>query len=217
MGLEARIAPLFTIQPLDWEAPDPTEIQAVLLTSANAARYGGPAVGAFLDLPCYAVGETTAASARDIGFGNVRAGPSDGAALLQMAAGDGVGRALHLCGRDHVPLQHPRLTLVRRVVYAAEPARHLPSEAAEAIGEGAMVLLHSPRAAETFAALADAAGLSRSSIPIAGISETALAAAGGGWKQAEHAASPRDEALLELAAKLCQTWRKRDQGMADER
>jgi uroporphyrinogen-III synthase len=61
------------------------------------------------------------------------------------------------------------------------------------------VLLHSPRAAETFARLAP----DRGGVRIAGISETAAQAAGEGWASRHAAAAPRDEALLELAAALC--------------
>ena len=39
LGLEPVVAPLFTIRPLAWEPPDPAEFDAVLLTSANAARH----------------------------------------------------------------------------------------------------------------------------------------------------------------------------------
>ncbi len=82
MGLEARTAPLFTILPLDWEPPDPSEVQATLLTSANAARQAGPAAGGFADLPCYAVGGATALAAKEIGFTDLRIGSSDGAELI---------------------------------------------------------------------------------------------------------------------------------------
>lgn len=116
MGIEARVFPLFTVAPLDWEPPDPAEVGCVLLTSAHAARQAGPAAGAFLDAPCYAVGESTSAAAGEAGFTNIRTGPSDGPALLDTAVADGIERALHLCGRDHILLEHPRMTLIRRIV-----------------------------------------------------------------------------------------------------
>lgn len=205
MGLDARIAPLFTVRPLDWEPPDPAEVEAVLITSANAPRYAGPAIGGFLDLPCYAVGEASAVAARGAGFAQVKTGPSDAQALLEVAAAEGIARALHLCGRDRTGLAHPRLELLQREVYVSEAASALPLEAATALREGVLVLIHSPRAAETFAMLVDAAHLQRSEIRIAAISPAALAAAGKGWKSADSAPTPRDEALLELTAKLCQT------------
>ena len=36
LGLEPVVAPIFTIAPLDWAAPDPDRYDALLLTSANA-------------------------------------------------------------------------------------------------------------------------------------------------------------------------------------
>jgi uroporphyrinogen-III synthase len=53
---------------------------AVMLTSANAARLAGDAMASFTALPCYAVGEASAAAAADAGFADIRVGPSDGAA-----------------------------------------------------------------------------------------------------------------------------------------
>jgi uroporphyrinogen-III synthase len=44
----------------------------------------------------------------------------------------------------------------------------------------------------------------RAKLILAAISAPVSAAAGGGWREVAIAAAPRDEALLELAAKLCQ-------------
>ena len=205
MGLDSCLAPLFAVRPLDWEPPDPAEVEAILITSANGARHAGPAIGSFVDLPCYAVGEASAVAAREAGFTRVRSGSGNAAAILDIAAADGVARALHLCGRDRTLLDHPPVELDQREVYASEAVPTLPPEAAAAIEKGALALLHSPRAAQSFANLVDAARLDRGAIRIAAISPAALAAAGAGWRSAHSAPTPRDEALLELAAKLCQT------------
>ena len=205
VGLKAVVAPLFRIVPIQWQAPDAAAFDAVLMTSANAAREAGPQVTAFLRLPCFAVGEETARACRAAGFTDIRSGPADGAALVSMAAEGGAERALHLCGREHVPLSHPGLTVARRIVYAAEQEETLPPAAAKALGEGAVALIHSPRSGTLFADLCDAAGLDRRPVRIAAISAAAAAAAGPGWKRVAIAARPRDDALLELAAKLCKT------------
>ena len=202
LGLEPVVAPLFTVRPLAWEAPDASGFDGVLLTSAHAPRQAGPQLGQYLHLPCHAVGEATATAATQAGFAEVRSGPGDAAALL---ASLGKGRLLHLCGRDHLPLEHSSGEVVRRVVYAADAIEALPVEARRALASGAPVLLHSPRAARTFAALVDEAGLPRAPVAVAAISAAAAAAAGGGWGRIASAAQPRDEALLELAAQLCQT------------
>jgi uroporphyrinogen-III synthase len=197
LGLQPVVAPLFAVAPLHWDAPEPSGYDALLLTSANAARFGGRR---FTALPVYAVGEATAAAARDAGYGDVRVGPSDGAAAAAMMGANGVTRALHLCGRDHVSLSAPGVTIDRRCVYAAEPVSALPEAARQALAAGAVVLLHSARAADRLAALV----AEREAVRIAAISAAAAAAAGEGWAAKAVAAAPRDEALLELAAQLCQ-------------
>jgi len=192
LGLEPIVAPLFETRALDWIPPDPGDFDAILLTSANAARLGGDGLKPFLALPCYAVGERTGAAARAAGFTRLRIGPSDGAALAAMAGRDGASALLQIGGRDHLPLGGA----AHVAVYASEPAGALPADLEEAV-----VLLHSPRAAARFAALA----ADRGGFILAAISAQAAEAAGGGWKGVAVAAAPRDEALLELAAKLCQT------------
>ena len=204
-GLGVCVAPLFAIRALDWDPEVPVDVDCVMLTSANAAREAGPQLTRFITLPCYVVGEATGAAAELAGFAEIRTGPADGAALVEMAARDGIRRPLHLCGKNHIPLEHPRLTIVTRIVYAADAVAALPAPAIEALRGGALPLLHSPRSAELFGELADTAGLDRSTISIAAISEAAAIAAGSGWKSIHIAAAPREEALLELAAKLCKT------------
>ena len=199
------MAPLFAVRSLDWDPDVPVDVDAVMLTSANGARQAGPQLTRFITLPCYAVGETTAAAAERAGFSEIRTGPADGAALVEMAAQEGIRQPLHLCGEDHIPLDHCRLKIVRKIVYAADAVERLPADALDALRGGALPLLHSPRAAALFAALADQAGLDRTGVRIAAISEAAAAAAGGGWESVHHASAPRDDALLELAAKLCKT------------
>lgn len=195
MGLEAIVAPLFEIRPLAWQPPDPGSFDAILLTSATGARNAGQAS----PKPCYAVGPATAEAARQACFADIRTGPSDGEAAVAMMVADGVARALHLCGRDHLQVDHPGLSLQRVVVYAAEPASALPDAAIDALRRRSVVLLHSPRAAATFAALVE----DRAPVRIAAISAAAAERAGEGWAAKKVAAEPRDEALLEVAASLC--------------
>ncbi|HST36700.1 MAG TPA: uroporphyrinogen-III synthase [Allosphingosinicella sp.] len=197
LGLEPLVSPLFIVRPLAWSRPDPAAFDGVLLTSANAARHGGDAMTPFLGLPCYAIGESTAAAAAAAGFTDGRAGPADGEALIAFAAKEGIRTAVHFCGQQHFALRHPDVVVTAVAVYTAEPVARLPEGADEAL-----VLLHSPRAAALFARLA---GRQRGRIRIAAISAQAASAAGSGWASADVAAEPRDHALLALAAKLCQS------------
>jgi uroporphyrinogen-III synthase len=195
LGLEVVVAPAFAVRPVAWSPPDPAGFDAVMLTSASAARQASDGLTPYKALPCYAVGEATAAAAQEAGFADIRIGPDDGAALLLMMAEDGIESAFHACGEDHLALGHPAIAITRVPVYAAHPADRLPVAA-----ESALALLHSPRAAALFARLAG----DRSRISIAAISARTARAAGEGWRHVAVAARPRDDALLELAAKLCQ-------------
>jgi uroporphyrinogen-III synthase len=178
-----------------------------MLSSANAAAEAGPPIQLYDRLPCYCVGEATASAAHAAGIDRTRTGTSDAGALLAQMAEDGVRSVLHLCGREHMPAEHPSLRIERRAVYAAEPIAALEQSAVEALSAdaGALALIHSPRAGRHFGELVDRAGLSRAAIGVAAISPNAAAAVGGGWHRIDAPALPRDEALLELAAKLCKT------------
>ena len=201
LGLDPVVAPLFEIRGVDPGTIDALHYQAVLLTSANGARHAPPGL---TGLPCFAVGERTAAAARQAGFSDIRIGPSDGAATSAMIAESGLERVLHLCGRDHLPPVPTGVSIEGRVVYSAEPT------AQEGFEGPAVAMIHSPRAASRFAALVR----DKSSIALAAISAAAAQAAGEGWAAKAVAAEPRDQALLELAAKLCNSVGKatRDRG-----
>jgi uroporphyrinogen-III synthase len=195
MGLEAMVAPLFAIEPAEVRPIEAGLYEGVLLTSANGARH---APAELIGLPCFTVGESTAAAARRRGFADVHAAESDGAAAAAMMAAAGVRRAIHPCGRHHVAVMAAGVEIERLVVYSAEPLEQGPFEGP------AVAMIHSPRAARRFAQLAGG----RASIAIAAISAAAAEAVGGGWAAKAVAAAPRDDALLELAAKLCNTMRK---------
>ena len=205
LGLSAIAAPLFEIISVDWTPPDPALFDAVIVTSVHAARQAGPAISLYRTLPCYAVGDASAAAAAaQAGFSDVIVGPADGAALVAMMDEAGVANAFHPCGRDHIPLASS-FRIEKRIVYAGLAADRLPEGAAIALEGGAIALLHSPRAAHCFGQLLDQAGIERASVRLAAISPAAAEAAGEGWESLSVAGMPRDHALLELAASLCQT------------
>ncbi|HEX8263531.1 MAG TPA: uroporphyrinogen-III synthase [Allosphingosinicella sp.] len=190
LGLDPLVAPLFAIRPLEIGAIEAERFDAVLITSANGARH---APAGLTGLPCFAVGESSAAAARRAGFADVRVGPSDGAAVAALMEAAGVARAIHPCGVDHLPVEAGEVAIERLPVYSAEPVERPPFEGP------AVAMVHSPRAGARFAQLAG----DRSAFSLAAISAAAAAAAGDGWAAKAVAAAPRDQALLELAAKLC--------------
>lgn len=192
MGLTPLVLPLFEIRAVDAGPLDAADYDAVLLTSANGARHAPKGLAG---LPCFAVGESTAAAARRAGFLDARIGPSDGAGAVAMIAAAGFERVIHPCGRDHLPMKQAGIAIEPRVVYAAEPT------AWERVEGPAVALIHSARAGARFAQLAG----DKTSIAVAAISAAAAEAVGEGWAAKAVAAAPRDQALLELAAKLCNT------------
>lgn len=204
LGWHSISTPLFTVAAIDWSPPPPSDYDAVMMTSANAARRAGPALAGYRRLPLYAVGRATEEAARQAGFAEIRSGDGDSEALIARAAADGIARMLHLAGREHRAVLRSGIVIDRRIVYSADAVGELADEARAALAEGAIALLHSPRAAALFAALLDEAGLSRSGVRIAALSPSALDAAGIGWAASLSAAKPTDEALLAAAARLCE-------------
>jgi len=199
LGLDPIWMPLFGIHPLVWTTLDPAKFDAVLATSANALRHGGVGLDRFRHLPLHAVGEATAEAAREAGFRHVSAGEGDIEELLGRVSPN--LRLFHPCGRDHRDLSRAPQTIVSVPVYAAEV---LPMPERFVAIVDAVVAVHSPRAGARLADLADAAGIDRSRVQIAAISETVMAAVGDGWEAVTSAAQPNDRALLELAARLCE-------------
>ena len=202
LGLDPRIFPLFEVGPVAWDAPDPTEIDALLIGSANAIRHAGPALAEFRDKPVHAVGQTTAAAARAAGLtvAVVGTGGLDGV-LAQVT---GQTRLLRLAGREHVELTvPPGIGLTERIVYASEP-RPVPPELALLLHAPAIVLLHSAIAATHFAAECDRLAIDRSLIALATIGPRVTEASGRGWAAVVTAVTPDDVALLAQAHQLCQ-------------
>jgi uroporphyrinogen-III synthase len=199
LGHEALLTPLLEMQATAWEAPEAAS-QAVMLTSAAAARLAGDAAAAFHGLPAFAVGQATAAAARAAGFADVRAGDAGVQALVMAMAADGFESVLHLAGEDRTAVAVPEgLSLVVRTVYRAElmPLPVLP--------HADWVLLYSARTAAHFAVEVDRLGGARGEIAIAAISAAVLAAAGSGWQRAIAAERPDEDAVL---AAIGAAWQK---------
>lgn len=185
-GRRAVRLPLFAVRAVPWGTPKSADYDALLATSANAFRHGGPDLAQLRALPVHAVGAATAAAARAAGFTVARTGERDMAALLPALAGM---RVLRLAGREH----RPAPDLDTRIVYAADALSPDLSPLADAVA-----LLHSPRAAARLATLAR----DRARIAIAAISPAARAAAGSGWRAAAIAPAPTDDALVSAAIAL---------------
>lgn len=201
-GFDPLVAPLFEIRPLAWGPPKAEDYDALLLTSANALRQGGPALREYHRLPVLAVGEKTAKAARAAGFEICFTGNSGIEEPLGEAERAGFRRLLRLTGSDHVAAARPGLGIDTIAVYeaAALPA---PQALIDALAKPAVILLHSPRAARRLAALCREHRIARSRHAIAALSPAVAEATGSGWRATGTAARPREEALLASARKLC--------------
>ncbi len=193
LGLDAVAVPLFEIEAVAWHPPEPGNFDGLLMTSANALRFGGEALGALRGLKVYAVGEATAEAARAAGF-DVAATGDGGVDQLLGAIEPGL-RLLHLCGADHREPTGAKQEITRVTVYQATPIEHPNLSKAE----GSVALIHSPRAGARFAEMIK----DRRTIGIAAIGQAAADAVSDGWLTVEAAAQPTDDALLALAARLC--------------
>ena len=199
LGLKPIVVPLFEVGPIAWDAPDPGEFDAILLTSANALRHGGGQLDRLASLPAYCVGEATAAAALEAGF--TVAGAGEGGVDELLAAIPAGTRLLHLCGADRREPAGAGHSIRSIPVYRS--AEVDPGDALAGI-KGAVVAVHSPRAASAFARRAEQSGLRRETIAIAAISKAASEAVGDGWEAVEVAERPTDAALLSLASRLCE-------------
>ncbi len=188
-GMAPVALPLFTAVPLAWSPPDPQDYDALLLTSAQAVRLAGDGLARLAGLPVVAVGAATAAAARAAGLHVAIVGDGDAAAAVARAAA--YPRLLHLAGREHVA--QPRVAAL--TVYASEAVAVAPDALAAALD--AVVLLHSARAAQHFAVLADS--LPRRRIRLAVLSPAVATAAGTGWARVAVADRPDDTALIQAA------------------
>jgi len=200
LGWRPLVAPLLELRP----APGPLmldRVAALAFTSRNGVR-AFAARSDRRDLPVYAVGDRTAAAAREAGFAEVRSADGDVEALARLIAeARPSGAVLHpgperpagdLAGR----LRAAGVAARSAVLYAAA-ARPVPPEAAEAWPELAAVLLHSPRAAEALAA----GGLPPPGPPLLCISAKAAAPLRSGFAEVRAAARPTEAALLALLGK----------------
>jgi uroporphyrinogen-III synthase len=201
MGLETLLYPLFEIAPLAWCAPEPDAFDALMLTSANAARRAGPDLTRYAAVPLYVVGEATAKAARALGLKPAHVGTRDAAALAEDMRRAGVRRALHLCGADVVAAEVEGVSILRVPVYHAREAGDADSLAVQLRADD-ICLVHSPRAGARLATLVPPE--TRAEFSLIAISGNALTAAGTGWADALAAPAPTDPAMLALAQELCQ-------------
>ncbi len=207
-GIESVIEPMLTIV---HGADPPVElanVQAVLFTSANGAR-AFAAASAERSLPAFAVGEATAAAAREAGFARVESAGGDVAALAELVRrrlDPAKGALFHAAGSVTAgdlagSLQRSGFTIQRAVLYEAVRASAISPETAALMRQGHvnMVLFFSPRTAATFVTLARKAGLEGTCGGMVAVCLSPAVAEAVGvlpWRDLRSAASPRWPAML---------------------
>jgi uroporphyrinogen-III synthase len=207
-GHVAIRAPLIEIVDRPFPEVPSHSYRAIALSSANAARAfaGHACIARLADIPAFAVGEQSAAAARQVGFRQVTAAGGSAAALAEhlidrlKPAG---GPILYLCGAEVAgdvagSLERAGFSVTRVILYDALAARKLPEEAEDAMRGGADgVLLYSPRTATIWRSLIEAAGLAPGPLVHYCLSANVAAALAPSYK-VEVAARPTQASLLAL-------------------
>lgn len=202
-GLDVDGAPLFAIEPVVWDAPDPAQFGGLLLGSANVIRHGSTHLARFKRLPVYAVGRATADAARAAGFTVEQVGKGGLQSLLDGLAGQKL-KLLRLAGDARVAVSPPAgITLMERTVYRATLIQ-IESELADRLQKAGVVALHSGNAAQAFRRECKRLEIDRSVLTVAALFPRIAELAGEGWESVHIAAAPRDIALLALVRALCQ-------------
>jgi uroporphyrinogen-III synthase len=207
-GIEALVEPLLEIHWREVEGLDLGGVQALLCTSANGVRALARTTSE-RRLPLFAVGEATAARARAEGFAQVASAGGDAADLARLAAmrlRPQAGRLLHVAGSVVAgdlagELSRHGFAVERLVLYEARPVAAL-SAAAAALRVGAidLALFFSPRTAQLFARLAEAAGVAGRLAAVTAVSISKAADAAlveHRWQARVVAERPNQKALLE--------------------
>lgn len=148
-GFEPVVAPLLTLRSLG-ARPDLTGVQALAFTSRNAVTvFAGR--DSLPSVPVFAVGDATAASAREAGFAEVRSAGGDLGALAALIRAEGAGLSIL-----HPGAAEPAgdlAALVGDAAFVTTLAIYETFETAIPVPEDwDAILVHSPRAARALTA-----------------------------------------------------------------
>lgn len=203
LGLETVVDPLFTVESLAWTGPAAEDYDALLLTSANAVKYGGAQLDHYRSLPVLAVGEKTATAAKNAGWDLAETGVSSGQHLLDQLVAGRYRHILWLAGEQHSALDAGERELDTVPVYRSK-AIALGDRAIACLQTETMILIHSARAARQLVSELDRLHIERGRHHAMVFSAKVAEAAGQGWRSLSTADRPDDDALLSLATGLCQ-------------
>ena len=202
-GWPVLCAPHDRMRPLSVEWPDPAAFDGLILTSAAAVAAADGALLRYRSLPLACVGAATASAAEAAGLEPTLVGDGGLADLLRAwpLAGRSAAQLLWIAGAEHRPLPPGLVASVAIVpAYAMDALPLDPDD----WPDGAIVLVHSGRAAARLAATLPPAR--RAAFDCVAISAAVADAAGDGWRRSCTAPVPDDGAMLACAQNL---WQKR--------
>lgn len=197
LGYAPLIRPVLAVQPIDQPPPDLTGIAALAFTSPNGVT-AFAALSPDRSRPVFAVGEATAAQARQAGFTQVTSADGALADLARTILNAAPGRVLVPGARE--PAGDLRALLGGTVETVILPVYQTVETGVAAPEAFEAVLLHSPRAARAVAAALRACEGGRRALAVA-ISAAAAAPLGPALDAARLAEiriadSPTDAAVL---------------------
>jgi uroporphyrinogen-III synthase len=215
-GHEVLLAPMLRFEPVAFRDDEDATYGAVMVTSANALRGIAPHLAAsrLLKLPLFAVGEHTASTARDAGFGNVLPAAGGAAALRDLVLASVKSKELkkgstllYLAGADLArdlagELGERGFAVVTHTTYRMSPVSSLPQETLKAFAANQIeaVLHYSRRSARAFLEAVRAGGVEISALAIPQCCISAAVASvmrDAGATQVMVAASADENALFE--------------------
>ena len=221
---EVLLAPMLQFEPVPFHDDDEARYGAIIVTSANALRaIAGELEGhRILKLPLFAVGEHTAAAAREAGFAEVISAKGDAEALrdllLKRVKAKQLKKSatlLYLAGADLArdlagELAEKGFTVVTHTTYRMMPVSRLPQDVCDAfMAHGIEAVLHySRRSARAFLDAARAGGVEISALALPQCCISAAVASilhDAGATQVMTAASPDENALFEALARALRT------------
>ncbi len=224
LGYQVLLAPLLKFEPVAFDDEGGAHYGAVIVTSANAIRAVAPQLRdlGLVDLPLFAVGDHTAAAAREAGFANVIVAGGDAASLRDTVVERARDKALkkkstllYLAGADLSrdlagELGAAGFSVVTQTTYRMVPLQHLPREicAGLAAHEVGAVLHYSRRSARAFldAARNEGVEISALAIPQCCLSETVAGVLReAGASQVLVAATPDENALFDTLERALRT------------
>jgi uroporphyrinogen-III synthase len=215
-GFKVLQAPMLRFEPVAFHDDLDARYGAVIVTSANALRgLASHLTGSrLLKLPLFAVGEHTAAAARDAGFEHVVPANGDATALRELMLASVKAKELkkastllYLAGADLArdlagELGERGFSVVTHTTYRMIPVSNLPRDVCDAFAATQIeaVLHYSRRSARSFLEAARAAGVEISALAIPQCCISAAVASvvrDAGASQVTVAASPDENALFE--------------------